>query len=351
MQDIGKDSPRVVRIDGAQGEGGGQILRTALSLSMVTGTPFRLDNIRAARRKPGLRPQHLTAVRSAQTLSQAHVDGAKLGASTLMFQPGVVRSGNYAFDIETAGSTVLVAQTLIPALLCAKGSSHLLVEGGTHNPQSPPFEFLEGVFLPLLRRMGATIEATIERPGYFPAGGGRLEVTASSIDKLSAIELLDRGRLLSTSAEARVSNLPVSIAERELGVVGDELSWEHLHAKEETGGKGPGNVLILTLEFEGLTALFTGYGERGVRAETVARRVVREVRRYLDAGAAVGPYLADQLLLPMALAGGGCFTTLEPSTHARTNASILQQFLPIRIDMKRTSERIWTVSIERAGLA
>lgn len=316
---------------------------------MVTGTPFRIENIRAARSRPGLRRQHLTAVRSAQTICRAEVDGATLGASTLVFRPGVVRSGNYAFDIETAGSTVLVAQTLIPALLRAKGCSHLFVEGGTHNPQSPPFEFLERVYLPLLRRMGATIETTLERPGYFPAGGGRLAVTVSSICKLSTLEVTDRGRLLSTSAEARVLNLPISIAERELGVVGDELSWESLHAEQETDGKGPGNVLILTLEFEGLTEIFTGYGERGVRAETVARRVVREVRRYLETGAALGPHLADQLLLPMALAGGGSFTTVQPSSHTRTNSSIIEEFLPINIGMEQTSERIWTVSIACTG--
>lgn len=316
---------------------------------MVTGTPFRIENIRAARSRPGLRRQHLTAVRSAQTICDAEVDGATLGASTLVFEPGVVRCGNYAFDIETAGSTVLVAQTLIPALLSAKGSSYLVVEGGTHNPQSPPFEFLERVYLPLLRRMGATIEATLERPGYFPAGGGRLEVRVLSTNKLYTLDLSARGRLLQTSAEARVSNLPVSIAERELAVVGDALPCENLHAREETGGKGPGNVIMLTLEFEGLTELFTGYGERGVRAETVARRVVREARRYLNTGAAVDPYLADQLLLPMALAGGGAFTTLQPSSHTRTNTSIIEQFLPISIEMKRTSERIWTVSIKGTG--
>lgn len=300
----------MIVIDGSQGEGGGQVLRTALSLSMVTGSAFRIANIRARRAGPGLRRQHLTAVQAAQTVSCASVEGASLGASEITFLPRKIRPGNYAFDIGTAGSTTLIAQTLIPALMLAPEPSRIRLEGGTHNPLSPPFEALNRSYLPLLTRMGVSVRATLLRPGFYPAGGGQIELSATPVKGMVPIDLSSRGALVSEEAYAVTSHLPESIADRELCVIRDMLGWPEsaLHARDEKRAKGPGNVVIVVLVFEQITEVFTGFGRRGVRAETVAAEVAKAARNHLSSNAAVGPYLAYQLLIPMSLAGGGRFT-------------------------------------------
>ena len=185
----------IITIDGARGEGGGQILRTALSLSVATGRPLRIGNIRAKRTKPGLMRQHLTAVRAAQSVSGARVQGAELGSTALTFEPDGVRGGDYHFAVGTAGSATLVAQTVLPALMLADRPAHLVLEGGTHNPHAPPFEFLERAFLPLVRRMGVGLQARLERPGFVPAGGGRFILDVTLAGDLRLIEILDRGTL------------------------------------------------------------------------------------------------------------------------------------------------------------
>jgi RNA 3'-terminal phosphate cyclase (ATP) len=338
-------------IDGSQGEGGGQVLRTALSLSMVTGTAFRMTNIRARRKRPGLRRQHLTAVQAAQTVSSADVEGASPGASEITFSPNVLCPGNYAFDIGTAGSTTLVAQTLIPALIMACAPSHITLDGGTHNPMSPPFEFFRRAYLPLLNCMGADAHAVLIRPGFYPAGGGRIEVTITPVGPLSTIDLSARGALRHKEARAIVSHLPLSIAQRELDVIRDALVWpEHLlHVHDEKHSKGPGNILVVTLTFEQLTEVFTGFGQRGVPAEKVANTVVKCVSAYLASDAAVETHLADQLLIPIALAGGGRFTTCPPSQHTTTNIGIIEMFLPVRIGAEQIKRDLWSISIQRAS--
>ncbi len=325
------------------------MLRTALSLSIATGSPFRIHNIRARRSHPGLRRQHLTAVRAAQAVSSAAVEGAGLGASDITFTPGQLKCGRHTFDIGTAGSTTLVAQTLIPALMRARAPFRITLKGGTHNPMSPPFDFLQRAYLPLLRRMGPIVEATLVRRGFYPAGGGRLDITIDPIDQLSPIELCNRGALLAREANAVVSRLPLSIAHRELATIRNVLGWpdDVLHAREDEQSDGPGNVVTLDLAFEELTEVFTGFGERGVPAEKVAGNAARRVLNYLDGDAAVGIHLADQLLVPMAIAGGGRFTTLRPSRHATTNARIIQMFLPVRIDIEQIEKRVWSVAIRQ----
>ncbi len=329
---------RTILIDGSQGEGGGQILRTAVSLSMVTAEPLELIRIRAGRRKPGLRWQHLTAVQAAGTICGARVEGAALGATALTFRPGAVRPGRYTFDIGTAGSTVLLAQTLIPALLCAPRASSLRLVGGTHNPQSPPFEFFERAFLLQLRRMGAQVHTRLERAGYYPAGGGTLELEVAPGWQPTPLTLRDRGRLLEAWGEAVVCGLPRHIAEREVAVAHEALGWNRLAVREDARGVGPGNLLLLTLAFEQVTEVFCAFGRRGVPAETVAVEAVRETQRYLASSAVAGRYLADQLLLPMALAGSGSFTTLRPSAHTLTNARVIERFLPVRIRVDPVGE-------------
>ncbi|MHC4136574.1 MAG: RNA 3'-terminal phosphate cyclase [Planctomycetota bacterium] len=321
-------------LDGAAGEGGGQILRTALGLSLVTGTPFRLRNIRAGRERPGLRRQHLTAVEAAARVGASSVEGARLHSSRIDFVPGDVSGGDYTFDVRTAGSATLVLQTVLPALLLADTPSRLVLCGGTHNPFAPPFDFLVHVFLPWLRRMGATVEAELVRPGFFPAGGGEMRVDVQPVARLLPVDAMERGRVVARRATALVANLPLAIAERELHVVAKELGWrkKELHAEERSDATGPGNVLTLHIEAQHASEVVTGFGEKGVPAERVARRATRALKRHLAADVPVGEHLADQLLVPLALAGGGSFRTLPLSSHARTNAALIERFLPVRID-------------------
>jgi RNA 3'-terminal phosphate cyclase (ATP) len=321
----------VLTLDGAQDEGGGQILRTALALSLVTGTPFRIDNIRAGRSKPGLLRQHLTAVTVAVAVGGADVEGAALGSPALTFRPGAVKAGDYHFAVGTAGSTGLVAQTVLPALLTAAAPSTLTLEGGTHNPAAPPFDFLARAFLPLVARMGPRVEAGLDRPGFYPAGGGRCVFRVTPAPRLAPLALLERGVLRRRRARALVARLPRRIAERELAVVRARLGWSEAEVEAavvDDGTRGPGNVLLLEVESEHVTEVFSAFGEQGVRAETVAERAVRETRRYLAAGAPVGPHLADQLLLPLALAGAGAIRTIALTSHARTNLAVIRAFVP-----------------------
>jgi RNA 3'-terminal phosphate cyclase (ATP) len=316
-------------IDGSAGEGGGQILRSALTLSLVTGTPFRMDHIRAGRPRPGLMRQHLTAVEAAVAVGGAEVDGAAVGSASLFFRPGRVRAGDYRFSVGTAGSTTLVLQTVLPALATAPAPSTVQLEGGTHNPASPPFDFLVKAYLPLLRRMGPQVEATLERPGFYPAGGGRLRVTIAPARKLEALTLDERGPIRARRARAVVANLPRVIAERELARLALCLGWESsaFSTVELKDSAGPGNVLLVEIEAEHVTEVFTAFGEKAVRAETVADRAAEQVSEYLASDVPVGRHLADQLLLLLALAGGGSFRTLAPSLHARTQLAVTEQFL------------------------
>ena len=337
----------MLTIDGSSGEGGGQILRTALALSLVTAKPFRIENIRARRKNPGLLRQHLTAVNAATEISRAEVTGAAIGSRELTFAPGSVVSGNYAFAVGTAGSTTLVLQTVLPALLIASGKSKLILEGGTHNPFAPPFDFLEKSFLPLINRMGPRVTAELERPGFYPAGGGRMSVTIEPATRLDRLDLPARGEVLARRARAVVANLPISIAERELKVIARKLSWprEFTTAESIERSPGPGNVVIIEIECEQVTEVFTGFGERSLRSEAVAEKAVQQARRYIGSEAAVGEYLADQLLIPMSMAGGGSFNTLPLSRHATTNIEVIGRFLEVRIEASQSAERVWKVDV------
>jgi RNA 3'-terminal phosphate cyclase (ATP) len=333
----------MIEIDGSRGEGGGQVLRTALSLSLCTGQPFRMHGIRARRSKPGLMRQHLTAVNAAAQLASAQVEGAALGSQQLSFRPQAVRAGDWTFDVGTAGSTTLVLQTLLPPLLTAKQSSTLTLRGGTHNPLAPPFEFLSLAFLPLLARMGAQVTATLERCGFFPAGGGEIRARIEPAGRLAPLTLEARGAPLSMRAEAIVCRLPAHIAQRELDVVRSALHLPDpaLHVVADRPAAGPGNVLLIVQAYEQVTEVCAGFGERGVRAEQVAQRAVDEALRFSRSAAAVGEHLADQLLLPVALAGAGSFITLEPSGHTRTNIEVIREFLPVRFELEQRAPDLW----------
>ena len=340
-------SAEPIRIDGAMGEGGGQIVRSALALSLVTGRPFALRNIRAGRERPGLLRQHLAALEAAAAVSAAEFDGGSLGSRELRFAPRRPRAGSYRFAIGSAGSTTLVLQTVLPALLLADGPSELVLEGGTHNPFAPPFDFLDRVLVPLLNRMGPEVRTRIERPGFYPAGGGILRVSVAPASRLARLELLERGSVLARRAVARVSRLPRHIAERELATVGEALALpaESRKVEEVRDAAGPGNVLLVEIESEHLIELFTGFGRRGISAEQVALDLSREVQEYLDSGAPVGPHLADQLLVPVALAGGGSYRTSQPTRHTRTNIEVVRTFLDIDIGIRQERRGVFTVAI------
>ncbi len=334
-------------IDGSEGEGGGQILRTSLALSLVTGEPFRMERIRSRRAKPGLLRQHLTAVEAAQTIGAAEVSGAALGSLTLEFRPGPVTPGNYRFSVGTAGSATLVLQTILPALLTASGPTTLTLEGGTHNPMAPPYDFLARTFAPLMDRMGPRIELELKRPGFFPAGGGLLQARIAPVKRLAPLILMVRGSIRRRQAKVWLSKLPSHVAERELAVVRQELNWRDTECTVENVAHplGPGNALVLDLETELVTAVFTGFGERGRSAEEVGRRAVSAAKTWIEADVPVEEHLADQLLLPLALAGGGAFRTTKPSLHATTNAAIIQRFLSVVIGFEQENATGWSVHI------
>jgi len=337
----------MITIDGSQGEGGGQVLRTSLALALVTGKPFRIERIRAKRPKPGLRRQHLTAVLAAAEVGQAEVEGAELESRELVFVPGQVRAGKYHFDVGTAGSTTLVLQTVLPALMIAGGPSQLHLEGGTHNIYAPPVDFLEKTFLPILARMGPHVQLTLERAGFYPAGGGSVRVNVQPAARLRPIELVERGRILRRAACGVVSRLPMHIAEREVDVVRRRMSWPaESVSTRAVESSGPGNVVTLDIQSEHVTEVVTGFGQRGVPAEKVAAGAVREARRYLKAGVPVGEHLADQLLVPMALAGGGAFRTLDPSSHTTTNIETLGHFLDVSIRTEKVDRDVWQVTVD-----
>ena len=318
----------MIEIDGGEGEGGGQVLRNALALSLVTGEPFRIFNIRAKRQRPGLMRQHLTAVEAACQIGQSACEGAAVGSQEITFRPGRIEAGNFHFAIGTAGSTGLILQTILMPLLFADGPSHVVLEGGTHNPASPPFEFLARSFLPLVCRMGPKIEIRLIRHGFYPVGGGRIEVDIEPAPLMS-LELVERGALRKVSATAFVAALPYDIGQREIDSARKYLDWpEEAFSVELLQQEiGPGNILLLEAEYEHVTEIVSGFGKLGTGAESLARTAANRMVGYMETSAFAGPYLADQLLLPIALAGRGRFTTVKPSEHARTAAAVIERFV------------------------
>ena len=345
----------LVVIDGSRGEGGGQIVRSSCALSLLTGRPFRIENVRARRKTPGLARQHMTAVLAAARIGSAEVHGATVGSGVVAFRPGPVTPGRWVFPIGTAGSTTLVLQTVLMPLLAAGGPSTVVIEGGTHNVKAPPFEFLARTYLPLVERItGGRVHLELERAGFYPAGGGKIVARiepAASPPPRGRFELLERGAITRRVAEANVWRLPVGIARRELAVVEDTLGWRgaDLVARERSDGFGPGNALSIQVDAEHVQETFTGIGERGVPAERVAEGAAREAKEWLDAGVPVGEHLADQLLLPRALGGGGVFRTVRPTPHTTTHAEILAAFLDARVDVEDEDAARFRVSVSAAS--
>lgn len=337
----------MITIDGSRGEGGGQILRTSLALSLVTMTPVRITNVRKGRARPGLMRQHLTALKAAAEVGHAEVIGAAIGSTEVVFRPSVVSPGAYTFRIGSAGSATLVLQTVLPALLRAADPSAITIEGGTDNPMAPPFDFLAHAYLPLVSRMGPRITIELDARGFYPAGGGRFRAHVQPAPDLARLDLLERGDVVRRSAVAIVANLPAKIALRELDAAAGVLGWDRDCFRPEVikNAPGPGNVISIAVASEHVTEVFTGVGEKGVSAERVGGRAAEEALAYLEAGVPVGEHLCDQLLLPMALAGGGSFRTLAPSSHTETHRLLLEQILGAKIRIDRIDEKSWHVDV------
>lgn len=339
----------MITIDGSEGEGGGQVLRTALALSLVTSTPFRIEKIRARRKRPGLLRQHLTAVQAAAAIGNATVDGDALGSSRVSFTPGGVVPGEYHFAVGTAGSAMLVLQTLLPPLMMASGTSTVKVEGGTHNPAAPPFEFIERSFLPIVNSLGPRVRVELTRYGFYPAGGGEVIATIEPCAALKAVGLLQRGEIVGRRVRAIVANLPQHIAKREARAALRLLNWpdEFAEIVDLPNVSGPGNAVMIEIASEHVTEIATGFGETGVTAEAVATRAGHEARRYLAAGVPVGCNMADQLLTVMALGGGGAFRTLGLTQHSNTNADVIRLFTGMRTAITPESRDAVRVEMSR----
>jgi RNA 3'-terminal phosphate cyclase (ATP) len=324
----------VVKIDGQSGEGGGQVLRSALCLSALTGLPLHLVNVRAGRAKPGLMPQHLQAVTAAAAIAGAATRGAEIGSRELCFTPGHLAPGDYRFDIGTAGATSLVLQTIYLPLAAARAPSTVTVTGGTHVPFSPSFHYLQLQWLPFLRRLGLELHVELSMGGFYPRGGGRIDSRITPVQELRPLQLSDRGSLVRIRCLSLAANLPLEIAERQSRQAAARLSPYRSILQIENAAMtaaGKGTLLLLQAEFERSSACYFALGERGRPAEKVADSAAEALLAFLATDAAVDEFLADQLALPLALADGESFlSTPRLSRHLLTNLEVIAAFLPVR---------------------
>lgn len=322
----------LIPIDGAQGEGGGQVLRTALTLAAVTGRGFVMTRIRAGRARTGLRPQHLAAVHAVAMGCGAEVHGAFDGSPDLRFLPGRVAAGEFHFDIGTAGAATLVLQAMVPALATAGAPSRVAVVGGTHVPRSPSFHFLARHWAPLVARLGLKVSASLERAGFYPRGAGEVLAEVALWPRPATIDLTRRGALLALRGVSGAARLKGDVARRQADAA-RALLWERTRLESdwaviEIPAASPGSFLQVEAEFENGRAAFALLGERGLRAEVLGERAVRRLLRFIDdEEAAVDPCLADQLAVPLAIAGGGGrVATSEVTSHLETVVAVLRQF-------------------------
>ncbi|HEX9593245.1 MAG TPA: RNA 3'-terminal phosphate cyclase [bacterium] len=350
-----------ITIDGAYGEGGGQVLRMALALAAATGRPLGMERIRARRRRPGLAAQHLTAVRAAAAVCEAEVRGDALGSTTIDFLPGgPPRGGDYAFDVAaareggSAGAATLVLQTVVPLLGLAAGASTVTVRGGTHVPWSPPFDYARDVWLPVLARFGIHAELELLRWGWYSAGGGEIRARirgrgdeGGSPD--ARVDLTERGTLRKVWGRAVAADLPAHIpqrmADRAWGLltetgVGIDVRPERVRAAS------PGTGIFLVAEYEHVRAGFSALGRRGRPAEEVAEEAVHALLDHHRSGASVDDHLGDQLILPAALAQvETTYTVAHPTAHLTTAAWLVEQFGLAGITLAQGTEGNYTVTV------
>lgn len=317
----------MIEIDGSYGEGGGQIVRTALSLSCLFQKPFRIFNIRKNRKKPGLRPQHLTCVKAAQRITDAEVKGVCQESTELFFSPGRVQAGSFSFDIGTAGSTSLVLQTLIPALVFSGQKTTVTLTGGTHVPFSPSFHYLSAVFVSFLEQIGIRIQLSIDSYGFYPMGGGRIQADIFPAEKVTPLQITGRGHLLGFSGYSGVGNLPLNIAVRQRNAfLNKALSGVKELKKSpdidllEVTTPGKGTFIDIVASFEHSIAGFTGLGEINKKAEVVGEEAAGEFIKYYRTGAALDSHMADQIVLYLSLCNGeSAFSVSAITNHLITN--------------------------------
>jgi RNA 3'-terminal phosphate cyclase (ATP) len=345
----------LVQIDGAFGEGGGQIIRTAVSLAAITGSAVAISNVRAGRAKPGLQPQHLAAVRAAAALCDARLSGDSVGSTFFMFEPqAAVVAGSYQFEVGTAGAAPLVVQTVLMPLLLAEGSSQVRVTGGTHVPHSPPVEYLEVAYLPALRRAGLEATLTYSAAGFYPRGGGQIDVAIQGGKAPSPLDLKERGGLEKLDGFIVTSNLPEHVAqrgaetvERAMKAVGRKVVME----RREKPSPGPGAAVILAAQCRGGLAAFSSIGELRRPMEKVAEAPGKEFMRWWKSGAACDEHLSDQLVLPMAFASGESrWTTPAITEHLRSVVWVTQQFLDIEVSLEEHADGTGLVKLRGAEL-
>jgi RNA 3'-terminal phosphate cyclase (ATP) len=331
-----------LKIDGNYGEGGGQILRTTLSLSCLLKKPVEIVNIRKGRKIPGLQPQHLTSVNACKSISEAEVEGNKLQSLTLKFSPQKIKGGDFTFNVaeekRSAGSTSLILQALFLPLSLSEQSSHITLLGGTHVPWSPPFDYLKEIFLPMVRKIGCQIELKINKWGWYPKGEGEVHCMIHPGKKLLPLNLIERGKLLNLTGVSVVSNLPASIAERQknqaLKILREKDFYPEIKILQAPS-IGQGTFFFLKAEFENSKAGFGALGEIGKRAEKVAEEACQEFLEFIQTKAAIDPHLSDQLIPYLALADGpSSFTVSRISRHLLTNVWVVQQFLPTKITVE-----------------
>ena len=343
----------MIEIDGSHGEGGGQILRTALALSCLFRKPFRMVNIRKGRRRPGLAPQHLASVRAAWKISGAQVEGAREGSVDLLFCPGEVAGGDASLDVGTAGSTLLVLQSVLPALLFARKKSVVTIRGGTHVPFSPSFHHAASVLVPTLGRIGLELSLAIGSYGFYPKGGGEIRAEISPAEGVLPLRLPERGRILAVKGWSAAGNLPQSIARRQR-----DAAMECLRSRLPDGSfpvdievlsvptPGQGTFLFLSVETEHCVAGFASLGERGKRAEAVGEEAAEALAAHCGTGAALDAHLPDQLAPFLALCGeGSFFATSRVTEHLLTNLWTIGQFHPFRFSVEGEVGKPGTVRI------
>lgn len=324
--------PRLIPIDGGGGAAGGQILRTALALSAATGQGFEMTRIRAGRSRPGLRTQHVAAVRAAALACGARVGGTFDGSPDLRFEPGLLAPGAFRFEIASAGSAPLVLQTMLPLLATASVASRVEVTGGTHVPASPSYDYLARHWAAAVEGLGLCVDLTLLRAGFYPRGGGEIHAEVFPWARPASLTLDERGSIVAIRGVSGAAHLKGDVARRQRDAT-QALLWEQRRLEtswqtnEAIASGTPGSFLIVEVAFEKSRACFGVQGERGVRAEVVGERLARRLLRFLDAEGAVDPQLADQLAVPLALAqGGGCVTTSEVTRHLETVVEVLGLF-------------------------
>lgn len=344
-----RKNTKMIEIDGTFGEGGGQILRTSLSLAAITGQAAHIVNIRAKRTKPGLMRQHLACVTAVTEITGGHVSGAELNSRELTFEPGTIHGGDFHFAVGSAGSVTLIAQTVIPALLCADVPSHVVIEGGTHTDQAPIFEFFDRVYLPALRKMGAEITAKMESIGFYPAGGGKIVLDIQPVKTWNRFECMQTGKLNRSLLIVMGCDIDRQIMADEVFICKDHLEVKEgfQHETQNVKSPGPGNVLYAQMEYENITELFSVCGEFNVSRREVGKRVAGMVNKYLMLNVPVWRFLADQLLLPMAIGAGGKYLTAPPSKHTQTNIEVIRKFLNTDIELENRKNETYVIEVKK----